>query len=188
MEIRKECPGNGECLIQCSCNCKDCGICKLSIDDCKCAESPNCPICFQPNNLCEGYNCPYPVIFWKECKCGHRDRHGYCKPTPPCSKGCEPTLCSNDRNHDEEIKGTLYPQWLFDCHGGNCNHCAESYGHGFKHTKEMGECPVCFELREMTKLRCNHLICWDCWKKICDGRSNDRNTRASCPLCRKSKW
>ena len=82
----------------------------------------------------------------------------------------------------------LYPEWFFGCHGGNCSYCGQLYGHGFVHTNEIKECPICYENKLMTSLRCKHELCWDCWSSICKSKEDVEETRASCPLCRRKKW
>jgi len=166
----RPCSGLGECLRQCTCECADCTRCGLSISGaCQCT----CD--------CDGDDCPHmPEIVWRGCTCGHRAHHGYCPPDVQCLYRCEPKPCHNDANHDES--GELFPEWLFACHGGSCVSCAIAYGHGFKHTEKQAECPVCYNQKMMSKLRCAHEICWDCWSTIC------RDDSATCPLCRRSKW
>ncbi len=175
------CTGLGSCLNQCECDCSDCSVCKLPSEECKCIchcdEEDNC-VCFK-------------FIYRELCTCGHRKHHGYHKPDNPCPYNCEPKLCPNDKNHNNMVfctKGQLYPEWLFDCHGGNCLYCGQLYGHGFRHTNDIKECPVCYDDKLMTKLRCKHEICWDCWSQICHGGSDDPKLRTSCPLCRRKKW
>jgi hypothetical protein len=171
------CKGEGSCLIQCRCECYYCSECKLSAENCKCNSDCLC------EDIC---NCN-KYIDIEICTCGHREHNGYCKPL--CSYNCEPKLCPNDKNHDEDKKGKLYPEWLFDCHGGNCCSCGILYGHGFINTNEIKECPVCYDDKPMTSLRCKHELCWDCWSTICNSKSrSDPETMASCPLCRRKKW
>ena len=171
------CSGHGECLRQCICECGVCTECGLSVSDCQCAHE--CEECEE----CED-DCSHPRwVSWENCTCGHRAHYGNCPPNVQCPHGCEPKLCHNDANHEDDERGTLYPEWLFGCHDGSCVNCAISYGHGFKHTDKVAECPVCYDQKRMTRLRCAHELCWECWSAI----SQDR-TDASCPLCRRSKW
>ncbi len=173
-----ECCGNGECLTQCECECSNCSKCNLQLFDCECVckcDEDKC-ICFEH-------------IMKKDCTCGHRNHKGMCKPEIPCIHKCEPVLCPNDKNHEEDEKGLMHPKWLLLCHGGNCEFCAITYGHDFSHLNEIKECSVCYQNKYMTSLRCNHEICWDCWSNIC--KINDNNSpesRACCPICRCKKW
>lgn len=178
----------GECLSQCSCTCSDCTLCKLPSEECKCQCANTEP---SDQNECTCFQ----YIMRNQCTCGHREHYGCCKPKVPCSDGCEPKLCPNDKNHDVSdshlgsIKGTLFPQWYLDAHGGNCVNCAMTYGYGFKHTDKVDECPICYETKSMIMLRCNHMLCWECWSSICGSKPNDDpEVRASCPLCRRKKW
>lgn len=161
----------GMCLSQCQCNCEDCTICGLQSDYCECTCECS-DIC-----ECERYK------MREECTCGHREHGGYCKSDRPCLFNCELKLCPNDIHHNP--KGSLFPEWFFNCHGGNCMSCAIAYGHRFVNTDIVEECVVCYEVKQMTKLRCDHLICWNCWASTCKTVSNDI---ASCPLCRKRGW
>jgi hypothetical protein len=99
-----------------------------------------------------------------------------------------------------------YPEWIFGCHGGNCGSCAIQFGHGFVNTNEIDECPVCYENKEMTILKCKHKLCWGCWSTICNNElieddedvdedidiefiiNNVSETISKCPLCRDRKW
>lgn len=184
------CKGDGSCLNQCCCECFDCYVCKLSENDCKCECN-----CDEDTCIC------YKHFMRQICTCGHREHNGYCKPEKLCPCNCEPKLCPNDKNHDEDynganafgsstgiVKGLLYPEWFFGCHGGNCSYCGQLYGHGFVHTNEIKECPICYENKLMTSLRCKHELCWDCWSSICKSKEDVEETRASCPLCRRKKW
>lgn len=171
------CKGNGECLSCCFCECSDCSNCKLCIIDCNCE-------CHCDKDSCICLN----DIIREKCTCGHREHKGMCKPAIPCQYNCEPKLCPNDKNHIDN-EGKFYPEWLFECHGGNCVNCAIEFGHGFVHTDIIKECPVCFEDKTMVVLRCKHELCWDCWSKICKNKVDDSpETRASCPICRRKKW
>lgn len=189
------CKGYGNCLQQCRCECSDCSVCKLSDSECKCECNSDED---GENNECSCYHHTMREI----CTCGHREHRGMCKPYIPCPHNCEPKLCPNDINHDEDynggnaygssigiVKGLLHPEWYFDCHGGNCSYCGQLYGHGFVHTNEIKECPICYENKLMTSLKCKHELCWDCWSNICNyNNNNSSHKRASCPLCRRKKW
>jgi hypothetical protein len=125
-----------------------------------------------------------PTVSRPVCTCGHREHAGMCKPDNPCPNNCEPLLCPNDAKHDTD-KGKTFPQWYLYCNGGNCQHCAQQWGFEFKQSDEIAECPVCYEDKQMTILRCNHKLCWDCWTIICN---SNKTLLASCPLCRRKKW
>ena len=43
------------------------------------------------------------------------------------------------------------------------------------------ECPVCYEVKDLEKLTCNHSICFDCANTIIDTQVNNN---LSCPMCR----
>lgn len=183
----------GMCLQQCSCECYDCGDCGKNANDCKCDERENCQFCEKSWEDCECDESKFSmnniIKIHKNCVCGHRDHNGYHKyPDSKCENNCVPLLCPNDKNHGNIDNGKLYPQCILDCHGGNCIHCSMKYGYGFKH--EVGlfdECCVCLEKKAMITLHCKHTLCWICWLTICDREFDDEN-RASCPLCRKTKF
>jgi hypothetical protein len=169
------CNGNGVCLKQCFCECSDCSKCGQSSEDCKCECN-----CDEDDCIC------YYHIMREICTCSHRVHNGYCNPEFPCLFNCVPKLCPNNQHHIEN-KDELFPEWYFDCHGGNCYDCAIKYGHGFKNTDIYEECQICFENKLIIKLQCNHGLCWNCWVNMCQCEK-DTNIRASCPFCRKNKW
>ncbi len=179
----------GMCLEQCCCDCYDCDTCKKTGKDCDCDERKSCEFC---ERLWEDCQCdeskfvPSTITWHASCTCGHRNHKGYHKtPDSKCKENCAPILCPNDANHN--ISGGYFAQVDLDVHGGNCIHCAMQYGHDFKHeAASIEKCCVCFEKKEMTTLRCAHRICWKCWETICKNELGQ--TRASCPLCRTSKW
>jgi hypothetical protein len=192
------CNGNGECLIQCSCDCADCPKCNLPETECIC--ECNGGDCCRVNNCVDtdgACNCMPSTIPRPVCTCGHR-AHGespppratfpYCKPDNPCSYNCEPVLCPNDAEHDTD-KGVTFPQWYFNCHGGYCRNCNTlPWRRLFKHSDEIAECPVCYEDKPMSILICKHKLCWDCWVKICERAAEEYETEGSCPMCRKKQW
>lgn len=172
------CKGEGWCLNNnCSCECFDCSVCKLSEIECQCECQCNEDTC-----IC------YTYIMREICTCGHREHNGgCCKPKIPCLYNCEPKLCPNDKNHDDEYKGLLYQEGILRVFHGNCRDCTLLYGKGFVHTNEIKECPVCYDNKLMTSLRCKHELCWTCWSSFCKSKE-DSEIRASCPLCRCDKW
>lgn len=105
-----------------------------------------------------------------------------CKNAPHCTRKC--------------------PEWLLDCHFQMCPNCAICMGR-INETEIMDDCPVCLETKLMIKLKCNHLICQNCWFNITvvpwinyyeeehDDEENAEKTAESnkCPLCRgKTNW
>ena len=173
-----KCNGYGSCLNQCECICTECSQCGLNMENCKCE-------CHCNLDECSCYSHNYNHV----CTCDHRDHRGECKPKDPCPHNCEPLPCPNYKNHDNTFPGypvnKMYPEWFLSVHGGNCIYCGMLYGHGFKNTDKIKECPVCYDDKPMTKLRCGHDICWDCWSTMCNIKSKNRT---SCPLCRCKKW
>ena len=126
------------------------------------------------------------------CTCGHREHNGCCKPENHCPYNCEPKLCPNDKNHEEDynganafgsttgiVKGLLHQEWFFGCHGGNCNYCGQLYGHGFVHTNEIKECPICYDnIADTIASPCGHKCCESCWTKLF------KSGLHNCPKCR----
>ena len=72
------------------------------------------------------------------------------------------------------------PEWVSFCHNGMCMNCAVQMG---KHTytNELEDCCVCLENKIMLKLKCNHVVCNDCWYNIT--KQGDGNNTL-CQLCR----
>ena len=158
----------GSCLNQCTgCTCFQCSICgSRCMDDCDCDEDT-------------------PVNYDEICACGHRGHAGYCPPVNPCASQCVAVPCPNSANHEPEDRSQRFPQWYLDCHGGNCQSCAMTWGKRFLHTEKIQECPVCFNDTLAVKLGCGHELCWKCWDSIC---SHHMTGEAPCPICRQLMW
>ena len=118
--------------------------------------------------FCECYN-EETDQYNELCVCVHREHNGYCP-----SNCCMPIECRNYKYCNEKI-----PEWVF-CHNGMCMNCAVKMG---KHTytNEVEVCCVCLENKIMLKLKCNHVVCNDCWYNI---TKQDDGNNPLCPLCR----
>lgn len=77
------------------------------------------------------------------------------------------------------------PLWLLKEYNGLCDTCFIQMG---DHTliNKIEECPICLEDSTMVKLKCNHLICNDCWFNITLTASLDQSKdfTPECPICR----
>lgn len=116
------------------------------------------------------------------CECGHRDHNTfdggdqqYCK-SANCS--CELQPC-----HNFWLCGKKLPQWLLGAHLGMCLDCALTVGK-IKQTGVKGECPICYDLKDLIELSCRHRVCLECWKQV----GETCEAPAKCPLCRKGIW
>lgn len=122
--------------------------------------------------VCECFN--YETEVYDEiCVCGHREHNGYCPST--C---CQPVECRNYKYC--KVK---QPQWVSFCVNGLCMNCVVQMG---KHTitDTENDCCVCLEKKIMLRLKCNHLVCNDCWFHIThEGFARNEN-KMFCPLCR----
>jgi len=98
------------------------------------------------------------------------------------------------------------PRWLADIKRGKCGKCDIQFGRHHL-TDKIEECPVCLVEKKMIELKCDHLICADCWYTITKYENEDyydedddliestmvdyeRNLKCRCPLCRNknSSW
>ena len=107
------------------------------------------------------------------------------------------------------------PQWLADIKRGKCVSCDVQFGRHHL-TDKTEECPVCLIEKKMIELKCDHLICADCWYIITKYENEDysdedesyfeyydsssnriviesncgRRMKCRCPLCRNknSSW
>ena len=98
------------------------------------------------------------------------------------------------------------PRWLADIKRGKCCKCDIQFGRHHL-TDKIEECPVCLVEKKMIELKCDHLICADCWYTITKYENEDysdedddliestmvdyeRKLKCRCPLCRNknSSW
>lgn len=108
-------------------------------------------------------------------QCRHRLHNGYCP-----SDCCTPIECRNFSHCRIHL-----PKWVANCNNGMCVNCAAQMG-PHKYTDKVNECCVCLENMNMILLKCNHMICNDCWYIITE-QYND--TPLKCPVCRnKNEW
>jgi hypothetical protein len=118
----------------------------------------------------------------EKCTCGHRHHKGFCY-----SICCFPVKCRNYKYCNEKV-----PKWILDSYNGMSANCAIQLGR-HEVTNITNNCPVCLEDCKMIVLKCNHLICNDCWYQICNKDCFYENTDEIyiplCPLCRnKNDW
>ena len=145
------CDGNGWCLTQGSCA-RTGNLQPCSYSDCS---DDDC-VCANDDKQCNtckrgGYDCP-----------------------SACIHDCKGVECRNYIHC-----GKKDPQFLLDCHRDQCINCDTMSGMT-TYTKLVEECCVCYEMKRMVLLKCNHTVCTDCWWSI----SNVREHR-KCPICRK---
>ena len=100
-----------------------------------------------------------------------------------CPQRCQLFVCNNNSNHSESTKHNVFPACDLSNVEGHCRDCVYAFGDGFVASNCQDECPVCMTVNTMTKLRCNHTLCWNCWATICTTSDVVR-----CPLCRNPKW
>lgn len=155
------CTGDGQCLVQCSCECYDeipnplYGMCGCEYD-------------------CECYN-EFDYVWREECTCGHRTHEGYCP-----SECCTLVECKFYAHC-----GARCPQWYVSANFGTCGSCAVVLG-PHQTPGQVGECCVCYEEKPLLVLKCTHTLCKDCWWKIAFSRCElvEPEPGPRCPLCR----
>ena len=64
------------------------------------------------------------------------------------------------------------PRWLADIKRGKCGKCDLQFGRHHL-TDKIEECPVCLVEKKMIELKCDHLICADCWYTITKYENED---------------
>lgn len=141
----------GTCFRQTGCRCNDddgvmdaywsavnlqsCAHCINNDDETRSCDETTCPQ-FIPHPPC---TCPGGPS-----DCGDLNGgYGPIRPNPDCPQGCMLKVCPNVDNHCPAWDTDANPEWLYDCHGGHCSSCAVLFGHGFSHTGQIEECPVC---------------------------------------------
>ena len=65
--------------------------------------------------------------------------------------------------------------------------CAKSSRKKTKTNRIKMECPVCYDMKFLVKINCNHSFCKPCLKNIIKTKENDINDNSfiNCPLCRR---
>ena len=66
--------------------------------------------------------------------------------------------------------------------------CAKSSRKKTKTKTNKMECPVCYDMKNLVKINCNHSFCKSCLKKIIKTKENDieDDSPVPCPLCRRN--
>lgn len=124
-------------------------------------------VCDDENNC----NCEHP---------GHSNGTGYCP-----GDHCVPVKC--------KTCGKLVPQWLLNMNKNKCINCSVILGPC--EFVGSGECNICFENKEILRLKCGHELCSECWSEIREVVEIDEDicvnkyVSQGCPFCRqKNQW
>ncbi len=121
-------------------------------------------------------------------QCEHRFHlKGYCPSN--CPKGCtvETHVIKCNFCNDIAPIAILNATGTGNPEGRKCLNCKIQYGQ-IEKTDKIDECSICLQDKNMIKLPCSHLVCFDCWKKeshtsYLSAKANERFP-VDCPLCR----
>jgi hypothetical protein len=90
-----------------------------------------------------------------------------------------PVCCSLIECRNFKYCHLKHPRWISDLHNGLCIKCSVQMGQHI-YTNKVKECCVCLKNNIMLILKCNHMVCNDCWYNI---TKKDLYNPSLCPLC-----